>query len=99
VLLQNLLENAARHGASRLRVHGEQQSDGTVRVLVDDDGPGIALEDREAVFELFQHGSDSRGSGLGLATCRRVVERHDGRIGIEDAPDGGTRVAISLAGA
>ena len=99
VLLQNLLENAARHGASRLRVHGEAAADGMVRVLVDDNGPGIPVPDRGRVFELFQQRPGSAGSGLGLATCRRIVERHGGGIGVEDAPDGGTRIWLTLPAA
>ena len=96
VLLQNLLENAARHGASRLRVHGEAAEPGMVRVLFDDNGPGIPAPDRSRVFELFHQRPGSDGSGLGLATCRRIVERHDGRIGAEDAPGGGTRIWLTL---
>lgn len=99
VLLQNLLENAARHGASRLRVHGAHTDAGMVRVLVDDNGPGIPEAEHAAVFELFHLGPRSTGSGMGLATCRRVVERHDGTIGAGEAPGGGTRISFTLPAA
>lgn len=98
VLLQNLVENAARHGASRLRLHCETVTDaeGMVRLLLDDNGPGIPEHEREEVFELFHRGAGSRGGGLGLATCRRIVDRHGGDIGVDDAPDGGARIWFTL---
>jgi PAS domain S-box-containing protein len=99
VLLQNLLENAARHGADQVHLHAEAGGPGTVRVMVDDDGPGIPAEDRDRAFEPFFHGATELGTGLGLATCRDVIERHGGEIGIADAPEGGTRVWFTLPAA
>jgi PAS domain S-box-containing protein len=96
VVLQNLLENGARHGASRLHLHAEPVEGGRVRVYVDDDGPGVPPAEREHAFEPFFQGPGGAGTGLGLATCRYVIERHGGEIGIGDAPEGGARLWFTL---
>ncbi len=85
-VLTNLVQNALEHGGHQV----------TLRVLgsiieVEDDGPGIPAEDREAVFEPFHRLQPrSRGTGLGLHLVQQVVERHGGRISISGAPGGGT---------
>jgi PAS domain S-box-containing protein len=96
VVLQNLIENGSRHGARRLHLHAESVGDGKVRVCVDDDGPGIPPDEREHAFEPFFQGSGGTGTGLGLATCRYVIERHGGEIGVADSPEGGARVWFTL---
>ncbi len=97
VLLQNLLDE---RGEPRRIAHPGAQSpeaDDWVRVEVDDDGQGIPLEDREGVFDLFARSTtQAPGTGVGLALCRRVVERHGGAIGIDDSPLGGARVWFTL---
>jgi signal transduction histidine kinase len=61
------------------------------RVEISDRGPGIAEADRERVFEpLTRIDDDVEGSGIGLTTCRRIVEAHGGRIGLTASPWGGT---------
>jgi signal transduction histidine kinase len=64
---------------------------------VTDNGIGVAPERRETMFVLFAR-ADKRvdGSGIGLATAKRVVEAHGGRIGMEDAAGGGTTVWFEL---
>jgi PAS domain S-box-containing protein len=99
VLLQNLLENAARHGAAHIHIHAEAVGTTMVRLQVDDDGPGIPSDDRDHAFEPFFQGASDLGTGLGLATCRYVVERHGGEIGIADAPEGGARIWFTLPAA
>jgi PAS domain S-box-containing protein len=99
VLLQNLLENAARHGAAHVHIHAEAVGPTRVRIQVDDDGPGIPADDRDRAFEPFFQGANDLGTGLGLATCRYVIERHDGEIGITDAPEGGARIWFTLPAA
>jgi signal transduction histidine kinase len=98
----NLLDNAGRHARStvRLSVH---QRDGRIRVLVDDDGPGIPEADRERVFERFTRLDDHRartassgGAGLGLSLVRRIAERHGGTATVDTAPLGGARVVVDL---
>jgi two-component system OmpR family sensor kinase len=91
-VIDNLLENAARHGgphvALRARV-GER-----LRVEVADDGPGLAPADRERVFEPFFRADASRaratgGVGLGLSLCRAIVRAHGGEIGALPRDGGG----------
>jgi PAS domain S-box-containing protein len=68
-------------------------------VRVTDNGDGFATDEREQVFGMFQRGRTATGvpgTGIGLAICRRVAERHGGRIWIEDAPAGGSRVCVEL---
>jgi len=91
--LDNLLENAARHGARRVRV---SVTDTGVRV--DDDGPGIAAADRERVFARFARGghTDVPGSGLGLAVVAQQARLHGGRVYATDSPLGGARLVLEL---
>ncbi|MGH9139485.1 MAG: ATP-binding protein, partial [Acidimicrobiales bacterium] len=83
-VVTNLLDNAARHADSRVDVT-LRADDGTTTLIVDDDGPGIPVADRERVFERFvrldeARGREDGGSGLGLALVRAVVDRHRGRV-------------------
>ncbi len=99
-VLQNLVANAAKFvpagEVARIRVGAERVPDGW-RVEVADHGLGIAPEDRERVFEpLARAHDDVPGSGIGLATVRRVVDAHAGSIGIEETPGGGTTVWFEL---
>lgn len=104
--IANLLDNASRYarGTVRLSVH---ERDGRVRIVVDDDGPGIAEADRERAFERFTRLDEHRarggvdagtagGAGLGLSLVRRIAERHRGTARIDTAPLGGARVVVDL---
>ena len=74
-----------------------EAADSGVRFAVDDDGPGIPEGERERVFERFIQGSSAaRGSGLGLAFCKLVIEQLGGRIWADASPLGGTRIAFEL---
>ena len=103
-VVRNLLANAHRHAGPEGRVELSASGEGgRLTVFVDDDGPGIPPAERERVFDRFQRSEASRarnsgGSGLGLAIARSIVERHGGRIWIEDSPLGGARVAFELDG-
>lgn len=96
----NLLTNAvkfARPGVPpRLQVCADEL-EGRVRVNVQDNGIGVPPDRVEDVFGLFARGgSDAEGHGIGLATVKRIVEAHGGRVGIE-LPDGpGTTVWFEL---
>ena len=96
IVFQNLLVNAAQamQGRGEIRVT-LQTLDGTCRVAVRDTGPGIAADVRERIFTPF-FTTKARGTGLGLATARRIVEAHAGRIAIDDAAGGGTTVTVEL---
>ena len=98
--VRNLIDNAARHASTTVAV--VLTTDGqTVELDVDDDGPGIAPEDRAKVFERFTRLDDGRardagGLGLGLALVKAIVESHQGTVTVEDSPLGGARLAVRL---
>ena len=91
-VVQNLLDNAVRHAASRVEV--SVACEGGLAVLaVADDGPGIPAADRERVFERFTRLDDARsrehgGAGLGLAIAREIVRAHGGELTAEDGAPG-----------
>jgi signal transduction histidine kinase len=101
-VVANLLDNAARHARGQVRVTVAGSGDGPgVRLVVDDDGPGIPEADRERVFERFTRLDDARtrddgGAGLGLAVVRSIVTGHGGRVRAEAAPLGGARLVVEL---
>lgn len=98
-VLFNLLQNAIRHTPTDGSVWVLAESAGDhVELEIADSGEGIALADRERVFEPFFRGTRSRagdGAGLGLAICRAIVEAHGGRIWLAEST-AGTRVRLSL---
>jgi signal transduction histidine kinase len=101
-MVRNLVDNASRHAASRVDV-SLTNVDGAVILTVDDDGDGIAEEDRERVFERFTRTDSSRsretgGVGLGLAVVRATAQRHGGDVHCETAPSGGARFVVTLHG-
>jgi signal transduction histidine kinase len=78
--LANLVENARLHGRGLVTVEARRSGDVAV-LTVGDEGPGVAPDDREAVFERFRRGNGGGpGSGLGLAIVRATAERHGGRV-------------------
>jgi signal transduction histidine kinase len=88
-VLVNLIVNAtqALRGRGHVWVEGEPAPDGGARLRVRDDGPGVPGEDRRRVFEaLFT--TKAKGSGLGLALCRRIMDAHGGSIELEDTSSG-----------
>jgi two-component system, OmpR family, osmolarity sensor histidine kinase EnvZ len=97
--LANVIGNARRY-ATRIEVSFRTRGHG-VDVIVDDDGPGIPVEQREDVFRPFFRLESSRnpetgGTGLGLAIARDIVRTHGGELTLHDSPLGGLRAVLRL---
>ncbi len=101
-LVLNLMENALRHTDPGTAVEATvERRNGEVVLSVEDDGPGIAPDQREKVFERFYRGSGehSGSSGLGLSIVRAVAESHRGSVRLEEPLDGrGARFVVRLPG-
>lgn len=105
-LFQNLIGNALRfHSPGRppvVRITAQRLKDGLWRLSVADNGIGIAPEFFERIFMVLQrlHGPrEGTGSGIGLAVCRRIVQRFGGTIWVESQPGKGTTFHFTLHGA
>jgi two-component system sensor histidine kinase TctE len=98
-LVGNLLDNAIKYTAAGGRVTVRLVAGEYAILEVEDNGIGIAEEDRERVFERFYRviGTNADGSGLGLPICREIAEQHGGHIALFAGIDGiGTRVVVSF---
>jgi light-regulated signal transduction histidine kinase (bacteriophytochrome) len=100
-LLQNLIGNAIKfRGVESPQVHISAAEAGDEwTISVSDNGIGIAPEHAERVFQIFQrlHTRDRYpGTGIGLAVCKKIVERHGGRIWLDSTPGGGTTFHFTL---
>ncbi|RAK64503.1 sensor histidine kinase [Hymenobacter edaphi] len=104
-VLLNLLSNAIRYSPAegRIRVRAAATPDGqSVRVLVQDDGPGIAPEQQQRIFERYVQlpaadGQPARGgSGLGLSISRAFIEPQGGELGVESTPGAGSTFYFTL---
>lgn len=99
-VVRNLGDNAARHARGVVEV-GLAWRDGIAVLTVDDDGPGIAPDDRERAFERFVRLDEGRargagGAGLGLAIVREIVRAHGGEVALAPSPLGGLRAEVRL---
>jgi signal transduction histidine kinase len=100
-VVRNLLDNALRHAVDTVAIE-VGSDDGRVTIAFDDDGEGIAVEDRERIFERFVRLDASRsrlhgGSGLGLPIARGLVSAHDGTIDVSSSRRlGGARFVVTL---
>lgn len=98
IALLNLTRNALKYTTRRpvqLSLSGHDEGDVAV-LRVRDNGPGIAAEERERVFEAFHRVSAKRGSGLGLAVARRIAALHRGTLRITASSDEGTTFELRL---
>ncbi len=82
-------------GGGTLRLSALRRGD-ELEIAIEDEGCGIPEDVRHRVFEPFFSYGKSEGIGLGMATALKIVEQHDGRIQIEDAPERGTRVRFVM---
>lgn len=96
IVFQNLLANPAQaiHGSGTIRVVIGTPA-GAARIRVMDQGPGIAPDMRDKIFTPF-FTTKARGSGLGLATARRLVEALHGEIDYESPPGQGTTMTVTM---
>ncbi len=94
-VLDNLIENALRHGEGTITLTVRQDPDGLV-MSVADQGPGIPPGRAHRIFGRFWKGSDRGGTGLGLYVVNGIVEAHGGRIALVPPPEGGARFVVVL---
>jgi two-component system sensor histidine kinase KdpD len=106
-VIYTLVDNAAKYspGIAKIRISAGRSADGMIRMSVEDQGEGIAVDLRERVFDKFFRATrdgdistqQPSGTGMGLAIAKGIVEAHDGKIWIESATGGkGTRVVFTL---
>ncbi len=101
-IVENLVLNASRYTptGSTVWVRVQEQADG-VPISVEDNGPGVPEESREAIFEPFQQGSDMQGhapgTGIGLTLVSKLAEAHGGRAWVEERPGGGAAFRVVLS--
>ena len=95
-LLQNFIANGIKYRAEgikpRIAVKAQDLGEGQVRIEVQDNGIGIDEKFRDDVFKMFRRlhsRQEYEGTGIGLAICKRIIERHNGRIGVESTPGQG----------
>jgi PAS domain S-box-containing protein len=102
-IVENLLANSVRHTPAGTDIWIRTRSnEGGALIVVEDDGPGVPEELREAIFEPFRQGPSSSqhspGAGVGLALVARFAELHRGRAWVEERPGGGASFHVWLPG-
>lgn len=95
----NIIDNGLRYGKA-VSVESAQVGN-TIRIIFDDNGPGIPLSKREVVFKPFyriesSRNSDTGGVGLGLSITKDAITQHGGSITLDESPMGGLRVIVTL---
>jgi two-component system, OmpR family, sensor histidine kinase PrrB len=97
LLVENLIENAVRHGGTRVSVELGRET-GELVLSVDDDGPGVPSNERDRIFERFTRGSETTapGSGLGLALVAQQASLHGGRVDVAGSRLGGASFSVRL---
>jgi signal transduction histidine kinase len=97
-MLGNLIDNACKWAKRCVRI-ASRTEDGQLVICVDDDGPGLSLEQREEVFARGRRLDESvPGSGLGLTITREIAELYGGTVELDEAPLGGLRAYLRLPG-
>jgi len=100
-IFDNFIGNASRYGCRPgdvIEVGGERNGK-KVRLFVRDHGPGVPPEESQRIFEVFYRGSTGRnikGTGIGLATVRKIANLYKGRAGVEETPGGGSTFWVEI---
>ena len=94
-VIDNLLENALRHGEGTVTVTVRHDPDGLV-LVVTDEGPGVPDAQAHRIFGRFWKGTERGGTGLGLYVVNGIVEGHGGRVALVPPPEGGARFVVVL---
>jgi signal transduction histidine kinase len=93
----NAMENACKWGRAKVRVRAEPVGEARLRLTVDDDGPGLPAQDREAVLQRGARLDESApGSGLGLSILHELARAYGGALKLDTASMGGLRVEVEL---
>ena len=104
-MLGNLIDNACKWATGRVEVHARACADGApgaldaeqLRICIDDDGPGLPAEAREAVFARGVRADErTPGAGLGLSIVRELAQLYGGEVRLEVSPRGGLRAVLAL---
>jgi PAS domain S-box-containing protein len=96
----NLLANAVRHSPTGGTITVDEiDCDDHLEISIEDEGPGVPVDERETIFQKFKQARSNDykgGSGLGLSICKLIVEQHGGKIWVEAASGGGSRFVVHL---
>ena len=101
-LFQNLISNALKYSKPDIdpviNIYGETTLDEFIKISIEDNGIGIAQDEQASIFDLFKRTSNNieDGHGIGLATCKEIVEIHSGQIWLESKLGVGTTIHITL---
>ncbi len=105
-VIYTLIDNAAKYSprGTRIILTADRDGDDQIRIVIEDEGPGVPVKFREKIFDKFfrvpgngQQHSPALGFGMGLAIARAIVEAHSGRIWIEDGANGrGSRFVLTI---
>lgn len=97
-VFQNLISNAIKYRKPNIKPEiniYSAENDDSIMITIEDNGAGIALKNQERAFKLFQRFNDSKeGSGIGLATCKKIIELHNGSIKLESEIDKGSKFIL-----
>ncbi len=104
-VFQNLVKNSVEHGGpgddadgAQIAIEATERND-CWEFSVADDGPGVPVDQQDDVFDIFRTAGSGDGTGIGLAVCKRIVERHGGDIWVDSQPGDGTAFRFTLPAA
>ena len=96
-VMGNILDNACKYCLEFVKIN-VSNNENSVMIIVDDDGPGVSPEKREAIFQRGTRADTLRpGQGLGLSIAVDIIEQYSGEITITDSPLGGARITVTFA--